>query len=74
MNYNISEIVKGVKNNLYYIIIPENEFNLKISKDKIHLKRIISKEEYSENTYLATSAGIRKLTKIEKFLYENGGK
>ena len=74
MNYNIGEIVQGVEDNLYYIVISEKEFNIKVSEDKIYLKRIISKEEDNEIIYSATPSEIRKLTKIEKFLYENGGK
>lgn len=74
MNYNIGEIVKGVEDNLYYIVISEKELKFKVSKDKIYLKRIISKEEDNEIIYSAIPSEIRKLTKIEKFLYENGGK
>lgn len=68
-NFKVGDVVIEIKTQLYYIVIDEKEMECKVPKGEIPVKQIKNGQKYK-----AYPEEIRKATKIEEFIFKNGGK
>ena len=67
--FKVGDVVIEIKTQLYYIVIDEKEMECKVPNGEIPVKQIKNGQKYT-----AYPEEIRKVTKIEEFIFKNGGK